>query len=194
MEDLWPFDEPSVEEAILACSMPVISAVGHETDFSISDFVADLRAPTPSAAAELAVPERSALISTLSSLQNRLQNALKHGVRAKRDRLSLLWGDAVRLRMQRAAEQRRQTLDETHAGLFQASARMLETQRNRLEREKERLLAYSPQRTLERGFALIGGKQGHIIASSREIETGDTVSIRFADGTAQAKITGKETV
>ena len=194
MEDLWAFNEPTVVEAIHRCSIPVISAVGHETDFSISDFVADLRAPTPSAAAELAVPERSALLLTLSSLENRLQNALKHGVRAKRDRLSLLWGDAVRLRMQRFAEQKRQALDETHAGLLQASARMLETQRNRLEREHERLLAYSPQRTLERGFALIGSKRGHIITSLEGIDTGDSVLIRFADGTAQAKIIGKETV
>ena len=194
IEDLWAFNEPAVAEAIRRCSIPVISAVGHETDFSISDFVADLRAPTPSAAAELAVPERDALLSALSSLENRLQNALKHGVRAKRDRLKLMWGDAMRMRMHRTLEQRRQDADEAQTAISQLCARALEKERHRLEREKERLYAYSPQRTLDRGFALIGDGKGTILTSVRQIDRGDTVSIRFADGTAQAEITGKETV
>lgn len=194
MEDLWAFNEPAVVEAIHRCTIPVISAVGHETDFSISDFVADLRAPTPSAAAELAVPESSVLIASLRSLDNRLQNALKHGVRAKRDRLSLLWRDTVRFRMHRSAEQSRQAIEELRTRIARQCGHALEVQRNRLEREGERLHAYSPQKTLERGFALIGGDRGHMITSLNEIEPEDAVSIRFSDGTAYAKITGKETV
>lgn len=194
MEDLWPFNEPSVAEAIHRCTIPVISAVGHETDFSISDYVADLRAPTPSAAAELAVPERDALHATLSALGDRLGNVLQHGIRAKSDRLKLLWGDAVHMRVHRAIEQRRQTADENRAAITLRCERILESQNHRLEREKERLYAYSPQRTLERGFALIDDGKGTILSSVRQTEPGDSVSIRFADGTAHAEITGKETV
>ena len=192
MEDLWPFNEPSVAEAIHACSIPVISAVGHETDFSISDYVADLRAPTPSAAAELAVPERDALYSALAALGGRLRNAQQNGVRAKHDRIRLLWGDAVRMRMSRVLEQKRQATDEAHAAVVQLCTHRLEQYRNRLEREKERLYAYDPQRTLERGFALITGKEGTIVTTPRQVERNDTVSIRFADGSVQAEITGKE--
>ena len=194
MEDLWPFNEPPVAEAIHRCTIPVISAVGHETDFSISDYVADLRAPTPSAAAELAVPERDALHATLSALGDRLGNVLQHGIRAKSDRLKLLWGDAVHMRVHRAIEQRRQTADENRSAITLRCERILESQNHRLEREKERLYAYSPQRTLERGFALIDDGKGTILTSVRQTEPGDSVSIRFADGTAHAEITGKETV
>lgn len=192
MEDLWPFNEPPVAEAIHACSIPVISAVGHETDFSISDYVADLRAPTPSAAAELAVPELSALYSALSALGRRLQNALQNGVRAKHDRMKLLWGDAMHMRLNRVLEQKRQATEETHTAIAQQCTHILEQCRNRLDREKERLFAYDPQRTLERGFTLITGGDGTIVTKPHQVETGDAVSIRFADGTVQAEITGKE--
>ena len=194
MEDLWPFNEPPVAEAIHACSIPVISAVGHETDFSISDYVADLRAPTPSAAAELAVPERDALLFTLAALGRRLKNAQQNGIRAKRDRMKLLWGDAVRMRMNRVLEQKRQAADEAHAAIAQQCAHTLERCRNRLEREKERLYAYDPQRTLERGFALVSGNDGALVTKQRQVRTGDAVSIRFADGPVQAEITGKESI
>jgi exodeoxyribonuclease VII large subunit len=192
MEDLWPFTEPPVAEAIHRCSIPVISAVGHETDVSISDFVADLRAPTPSAAAELAVPEFTALRAALAGCKDRLDHALGNGLRSKRDRLKLDWGEAIRLRLHRTVERRRQETDEARAAIASACERLLETEKHRLEREKERLFAYSPRRTLERGFALIGGENGSVLTSAREIEAGDRVSIRFADGTAQARITGKE--
>lgn len=192
MEDLWPFNEPPVAEAIHRCSIPVISAVGHETDFSISDYVADLRAPTPSAAAELAVPERDALRTALSALGGRLTNALRNGIRTKRDRCRLIWSEAVRLRVHRTLEQRRQEADEARTTIALQCARTLEQRRHLLEREKERLFAYGPQKTLERGFALIGDGHGTIIKTAEQIRMGDTVSIRFADGTAHAQITGKE--
>jgi exodeoxyribonuclease VII large subunit len=194
MEDLWPFNEPPVAEAIRKCSIPIISAVGHETDFSISDYVADLRAPTPSAAAELAVPERAALLASLSTLGNRLENALQNGIRSKKDRLKLRWSDAVQMRARRTLEQKRQQAEETYTAIAQAVLRMTEQQRNRLEREKERLFAYDPQRTLERGFALIKDRDGRLVTKIGQIETGNTVEIRFADGTAQADITGKGSI
>jgi exodeoxyribonuclease VII large subunit len=192
MEDLWPFNEPAVAEAIHRCSIPVISAVGHETDVSISDFVADLRAATPSAAAELAVPELEALVSNLSAIGGRLQNALENGFRRKRDQLQLVWADAVQLRMRRLLEQKRQRLDEQHTSIAQQCVRLLDAQKNRLEREKERLRAYSPQRTLERGFALIGDENGKLITSAGQTTNNEPITIRFHDGTVNAAICGKE--
>lgn len=194
MEDLWPFNEPPVAEAIRRCSIPVISAVGHETDVSISDFVADLRAPTPSAAAELAVPEYAALKTGLAQQGDRLKHALERGIRAKRDRLDLSFSDAVRLRVQRAIGQQRQRTDEAHTTIGLLCERTLEQRRHRLEREKERLYAYAPQRTLERGFALIADGAGNLLTSVAQTGQDERISIRFADGTAQARITGKETV
>ena len=192
MEDLWAFNEKEVAEAIHRCSIPVISSVGHETDFSISDFVADLRAPTPSAAAELAVPERDALEASLSSLNDRLQHALENGMHRKNDRLRLLWGDAIRLRMHRAIEQKLVAINESHTSLSLLCTQAAERLRHSLDREKERLFAYSLQRTLERGFALIENSKQTIVTAVDQIETGETVSIRFADGMAQAEIAGKE--
>jgi exodeoxyribonuclease VII large subunit len=192
MEDLWPFNEPAVAEAIHRCSIPVISAVGHETDVSISDFVADLRAPTPSAAAELAVPELDTLHAALSATGDRLKNALRNGIHRKRDRLQLIWDDAVRLRMRRTVEQKRQGIDELYASVAQQSTRLLDAQKNRLEREKERLWAYSPQRTLERGFALIGNENGRLITSAQQTKSNEPITIRFCDGTVNAAICGKE--
>ena len=194
MEDLWPFNEPPVAEAIHRCSIPVISAVGHETDFSISDYVADLRAPTPSAAAELAFPAFDSLKSVLSMLGDRLQTVLQHGIRAKSDRLKLVWGDSVRMRVRRAMEQKRQETDESKARISFFCTQLLQDKTHSLDVERERLLAYSPQRTLERGFALIEDEKGSVLSSAREVETGDIVTIRFADGTAQAEISGKESV
>ena len=191
MEDLWPFNEPPVAEAIRRCSIPVISAVGHETDFSISDYVADLRAPTPSAAAELAVPEKTALLASLTAFGNRLENALQNGIHSKSDRLKLRWSDAVQMRMRRVLEQNRQQTEETYTAIVQTVQHVLEQRKYRLEREKERLFAYDPQRTLERGFALIKDPDGKLVTKIGQIETGDAVSICFADGTAEAEITGK---
>lgn len=194
MEDLWAFNEPPVAEAIRRCSIPVISAVGHETDVSISDFVADLRAPTPSAAAELAVPEYDALLSGLAATGERLMNALQNGIRSKRDRMKLLWSDSIRLRLERAIEQRRQAVDEARSAISLQIERTVEMQQHRLEREKERLYAYSPQRTLERGFALIADGNGALITEAKQTAKGQQVSIRFADGTAKAEIIGKDIV
>ena len=134
------------------------------------------------------------LLASLSALGGRLKNALQNGIRTKRDRCRLLWGDAVRMRLSRALEQRRQASDELHAAIALQCARRLENRKNRLEREKERLFAYDPQRTLERGFAIVGRENGAIVRSVDGVDKGDAVSIRFADGTAHAKITGKESI
>ena len=191
MEDLWAFNEPPVAEAIHRSTIPVISAVGHETDVSISDFVADLRAPTPSAAAELAVPQRDALVLSLQAIGDRLKNTLKNGIRQKKDRLDLLFRDSVRLKAHRAIDQKRQAADEAHTAIQRLTERALDARKHALMRERERLLAYNPQKTLERGFALVA-KQGMIVSDASALAKGDTVTVRFHDGTVDASVTGKE--
>lgn len=191
MEDLWAFNELPVADAIHRCSIPVISAVGHETDVSISDFVADLRAPTPSAAAELAVPQRDALTASLQTTGERLKNALQNGIRRKRDRLDILFGDSVLLKLHRAIDQRRQTADELHTAMQRSAERSLEAQKHNLEREHERLRAYSPQQTLKRGFALVA-KNRTVVSRAEDLGENDGVTIRFYDGTVRATVTGKE--
>jgi len=194
MEDLWAFNERPVAEAIRRCSIPVISAVGHETDVSISDYVADLRAATPSAAAELAVPEWDALKDALNKAKDRLSGALQNGIKRKRDRLNLIWSDAGTLRVKHAIEQNRLAVEDARAGMRLACERTLETQRHAMEREAEKLRAYSPLRTLERGFALVNRADGTIIKTSADIDLGESISIRFADGAIRADVKGKETI
>ena len=193
MEDLWAFNERPVAEAIRRCSIPVISAVGHETDVSISDFVADLRAATPSAAAELAVPEWDALTEALAKARDRLSGALHRGLKNKRDRLSLIWSDAPMLRVRRAIEQDRLAVEDARSRMRLKCERTLETRRHLLERAAGSLRAYSPQRTLERGFALVSRPDGGVVKNAEQIEPGESIAVRFADGAVYADVTGKET-
>ena len=192
MEDLWAFNEPPVAEAIRRCSIPVISAVGHETDVSISDFIADLRAPTPSAAAELAVPEWDALRASLDRDGKRLEQAILFGIRSKKDRLKLMWKDAVALRLQRLIDRNRQATDEAHGAMIRCVERSLDERRNAIRTEAERLRAYSPQQTLARGFALVE-RDGAVVTKAAALKDGQRISIRFDDGTAKATVTEGET-
>lgn len=192
MEDLWAFNEPPVADAIHRCSIPIISAVGHETDVSISDFVADLRAPTPSAAAELAVPQWDALTGTLEMMGDRLKNALQNGLHRKKDRLNLLFSDSVRLKIRHTVEQNRQTIDELHTAMQRSAQQRTEARRHVLDREHERLIAYGPQQTLKRGFALVERNDGTIVKDAASLKTDDAVAIRFTDGTVHASVTGKD--
>ena len=192
MEDLWAFNEPPVAEAIKRSAIPIISAVGHETDQSISDFVADLRAPTPSAAAELAVPEWDAIKGALQTAGERLDHALLNGLERKRDRLGLCWSDARRLRVFHALDQKRQALDDCRTAVERAAENAIEKHRHAVVTELERLRAYSPQRTLARGFAMIQDTHGVPVTAAKELKQGDAVAIRFYDGTVDASVTGKE--
>ncbi len=192
MEDLWAFNEPPVADAIHRCSIPIISAVGHETDVSISDFVADLRAPTPSAAAELAVPQWDALTGTLEMMGDRLKIALQNGLHRKKDRLNLLFSDSVRLKIRHTVEQNRQTIDELHTAMQRSAQQRTEALRHVLDREHERLIAYGPKQTLKRGFALVARNDGTIVKDAASLKTDDAVAIRFTDGTVHASVTGKD--
>jgi len=192
LEDLWAFNEEIVVAAVHDCALPVISAVGHEIDFSLTDFAADLRAPTPSAAAELAVPEYAKLADGLAQDRDRLRSALLNGIGRKRDRLKLI----VRRRGGMLTEQRllqeQQRLDRCHDALEEGMARQLQRQRDLLSTKKARLTAADPLGALDRGFALVYGTKGELIPRAADAGVGEQVVLRFGDGRIQADVTGKE--
>lgn len=192
MEDLWAFNEPPVAEAIHACSIPVISAVGHETDFSVSDFVADLRAPTPSAAAELAVPESARLTASLDDLGTRLSNALASGVRSKRGKLDLLWSESAHMRTERAVFDARQSIESLWQTAEQCVEGQLQTERQRTQSLEEHLLAYSPQKTLARGFALVYDDADRLLTDAKSVKAGDAITVRLQNGRIHAAVTDNE--
>lgn len=188
IEDLWAFNEPVVARAIYQSSIPVISAVGHETDFTIADFVADLRAPTPSAAAELAVPELSALQETLSDTATRLDGVLERGLQRRRDRLELLQRSHGFLQLPMRLAGERQLLDVQRERLERACAERLTESRRRVSEARTGLEALSPAGVLQRGFVMVRDADGKVVSSAKGLLRGTCVDLRFYDGTAQAEI------
>jgi len=185
MEDLWSFNEEIVVRAIYASKIPIISAVGHETDFTLADFAADVRAATPSQAAELAVPDRSELVRYVDSLSARLVQITKRQLQNKRLRLNAaLQSTALRAPQQLLAE-RRQRLDKASLRLQQLMEAALKQRRHRLELALGKLDMLSPVHVLRRGYGLI--EHGNsIVTSVKQIKPGDELVLTFKDGRIRA--------
>ena len=185
MEDLWSFNEEIVVRAIYASKIPIISAVGHETDFTLADFAADVRAATPSQAAELAVPDRSELVRYVDSLSARLVQITKRQLQNKRLRLNAaLQSTALRAPQQLLAE-RRQRLDKASLRLQQLMEAALKQRRHRLELALGKLDMLSPVHVLRRGYGLI--EHGNsIVTSAKQIKPGDELVLTFKDGRIRA--------
>ena len=192
LEDLWAFNEETVVAAVHECSLPVISAVGHEIDFSLTDFAADLRAPTPSAAAELAVPELSKLKERLAQDRDRLRSALLRGVERKGDRLELLVRRRGALLTEQRLQQEQQRLDRCRDGLEEGIEGWLRRRWDALAAVSARLRADDPLGALDRGFALVYDDQGGLLRRAEDANVGRDVALRFRDGRVGAKVTGKE--
>ncbi|MBR2697873.1 MAG: exodeoxyribonuclease VII large subunit [Clostridia bacterium] len=192
MEDLWAFNEEIVARAIAASRTPIISCVGHEIDFTIADFVADLRAPTPSAAAELAVPMLADLRLNLDLMLSRLRRALTNGQQLRRMKLEKLCAASA---MARPAEAlilpRRAMLDQLCRRADAALPHRLEKARARLQHAEASLRALDPEAVLERGYAIVEGPEG-IVEGARGVHIGDNVTIRLFDGRLGADITSIE--
>ena len=192
MEDLWAFNEEAVARVIAASKTPVISCVGHEIDFTIADFVADLRAPTPSAAAELAVPMLADLRLNLDLMLSRLRRALTNGQQLRRMKLEKLCAASA---MARPAEAlilpRRAMLDQLCRRADAALPHRLEKARARLQHAEASLRALDPEAVLERGYAIVEGPEG-IVEGARGVHIGDNVTIRLFDGRLGADITSIE--
>ncbi len=181
LEELWAFNDEHVARAVYASRVPVISAVGHETDFTICDFVADLRAPTPSAAAELAVSDTASLIHTLSSQQDRMEQLLLRKLDAERHRVKLLAEKRCLTSPLFYVEERQMRLDMVTQALTAAASRECHRAAQRLGADAAKLDALSPLKVLGRGYA-IPYKDEKVVASVQDVTAGDTLQIRLCDG------------
>jgi exodeoxyribonuclease VII large subunit len=186
-EDLFPFNQPDVVRAISACTTPVVSAIGHETDFTLADFAADVRAPTPSAAAELVVKERSLLLETLAGFGKQMGTSLIRKLdRASHD-IGVLRERLAPARMERLLAVRHQDLMVIAERLERGFSGRLARERLALEGLDALLSGRNPLAVLSRGYCLVE-KRGRILRSSREIVPGDQLGIRMADGTFEATV------
>lgn len=180
-EDLWCFNSEIVARAIFACDAPVISAIGHETDVTIADFVADLRAATPTAAAKMAVPDAEELKQSLSATEVRMIRALWTILERREERLDYLMNAVSAKRMYSLAQEARQRLDYLSERLESAEARELQTHRSRLELAQGRLIAVGPQATLSRGYAIARSADGLILTAS-DAQPGQEIELILGRG------------
>ena len=187
LEDLWPFNEEIVAQSIYASEIPIISAVGHETDFTIADFVADLRAPTPSAAAELAVPDIYELHKKIMTNQERLRLALIKKLELMRLRYEKCMSSSVFREPTRRINENYIKLDGYIKQMEHLMKMKHEEEKNKYMELVATLDAYSPLKTLYRGYSIIE-KDGKIIKSKEDLKQGDIIDLRLVDGKKQAQI------
>lgn len=186
IEDLWAFNEEIVARAIFQCTTPVISAVGHETDFTIADFVADLRAPTPSAAAELAVTDRRAVAETLKSYRNRYDRAMEARIQLYRTRLASLETRFEYLSPESRLRGNRQYLSDMQENLERLMSGKLEAYRHELAVWIQRFQGLSPLGRLNSGYAYVSDSDGHTVTKTSQVQPGDRLFIAVTDGTIEA--------
>ena len=187
LEDLWPFNEEIVARAIYDSEIPIISAVGHETDFTIADFVADLRAPTPSAAAELAVPDIFEVKQKIINYQNRSKLALKKKIEIMKLRFEKVMKSRIFTDPMRKVMDNSIILDDYMKRLENAIKEIKTEKKNKYIELVTKLDSISPLKTLIRGYSLTE-KDGQIIKSASQIDKGDIITIKFSDGEKNAKI------
>ena len=185
LEDLWPFNEEIVANSIYNSEIPIISAVGHETDFAIADFVADLRAPTPSAAAELAVSDVYEVKRKIDSYQDRLRMALIKKVEVMKLRYDKCIASSVFREPLRKVNDNYQKLDTNIKALETAIKTKQEKEKTKYKELVAKLDALSPLKTLYRGYTLTE-KDGKLVKSKEELKQGDLINIKFMDGEKQA--------
>ena len=182
MEDLWAFNEEVVAKAIYDSQIPVISAVGHEPDVTISDYVADLRAATPSNAAELAVPDQDVLRQTLDAIQDSMNVSLKRQIQSGRVHLKALTASAALQSPVGYLNNRRKTLDLYYNKLLAGYSYQLNTKKQRFLMHTAKLDAMSPLKVLTRGYSVTRLPDGRVIASRKSVKPNDTISVTVSDG------------
>ncbi len=186
-EDLMPFNRREVVLAVAQCETPVITAVGHETDTTLVDYAADLRAPTPSAAAELAVPDRSEMTGAVTALENKLAAALGALISDKEQRLTQLSASLKLCSPEKRLDDARLRLDGLDRRLKASMAKLMDDMDTKISERATVLEALSPFRVLSRGYSIVM-HEGRAVTSSAELKEGDRVSIRFAGSSAEADI------
>ena len=192
LEELWAFNDERVARAVAASRIPVVCGVGHETDFSLADFAADRRAPTPSAAAELATPDRAELAGQVRTLRARLVRALEADLARRRGRVQEQVRVLRRLSPALRLSQTRQRLDDLTERAGRAIRHQIAVRRERLAGLAGRLEGVSPLATLERGYAIVRrAADGLIVRSPSQVAVGDALRVRVRDGEFGARVSGK---
>ena len=191
MEDLWTFNEENVVRAVAMSRKPIVSAVGHETDVTLCDLAADLRVPTPSAAAECVVPIRGDVAASIEGMRKSLRESMEDALQAKQNRLTLarvqLNANRPELWLRRQDEQ----LEQRTKTLKQAIRNCMEKQQDALNAQLAALELLSPYAALKRGYAIVQ-KSGQAVAKTAQLRADDVISIRFADGIVSARVLDEE--
>lgn len=191
MEDLWTFNEERVVRAVAMCKKPIVSAVGHETDVTLCDLAADLRAPTPSAAAECVVPVRDEMLNKIEIMRRQMQESARNAVAERQNALKLaqikLSANHPSLTIRRQEERLAQRMD----ALLRAAERQIQNRQTRLETQTTALELLSPYAALKRGYAIVQNA-GRAISKAGGLCVGDEVTVRFADGVIHAEVLSKE--
>ena len=182
MEDLWAFNNESLARAIYASRIPVISAVGHETDFTICDFVADRRAPTPSAAAEIAVPDTLELTRKINNITGRMELLLSKNIERKKMHLKMLSESRVMINPLNMLDEKKAILLSEIIRLEAAIKGNTVAKKNRFIELSSMLSALNPLSVLSRGFSAVFDKEGSLIKSAAAVKPGDELSLRLKDG------------
>ena len=192
IEDLWAFNDEQVAHAIYESEIPVISAVGHEPDVTISDYVADLRAATPSNAAELAVPDQEALGQTLDGMQAAMTTALSRQIRSARQHLDVLSGSPALRSPTGYLEQKGKTLELLKNRLISAENQNINRNKQRYIGLTAKLDAMSPLKVLTRGYAMAQTEDGNVLRSVTQAEIGERISVSLSDGILSATVMDKK--
>jgi len=192
IEDLWAFNDERVAYAIYESQIPVISAVGHEPDVTISDFVADLRAATPSNAAELAVPDQDALRQILDGYSLSMAASLSRQIKSARQHLSILSASPALRSPTGYLDQKRKALELLQNRLVSAQTRTVEQKNRQFVGLTSKLDAMSPLKVLTRGYAMVQNGEDEVVRSVKQIRTGDQLKVTFGDGRLSATVTEKE--
>lgn len=191
MEDLWTFNEERVVRAVAMCKKPIVSAVGHETDVTLCDLAADLRAPTPSAAAECVVPVRDEMLNKIEIMRRQMQESARNAVAERQNALKLaqikLSANHPSLTIRRQEERLAQRME----ALLRAAERQIQNRQTKLETQTAALELLSPYAALKRGYAIVQNA-GRAISKAGGLCVGDEVTVRFADGVIHAEVLSKE--
>ncbi|MGD9108614.1 MAG: exodeoxyribonuclease VII large subunit [Gammaproteobacteria bacterium] len=188
IEDLWPFNEETVARAIFASTIPIVAGIGHEIDFTIADFVADHRAPTPSAAAEFVSPNQHEILQQLSKTEQRLCYAINKHHDHQQIIVSNLSKRIKRCHPIQQLQDAAQNLDYLEQNLIAAQLKIIETKQNKLQLLSRALNAISPLATLKRGYAIITNQKNSVIQKSNMVKIGEKINAKLATGKLQCTV------
>ena len=194
MEELWAFNDERVVRAVAASKTPIVSAVGHQTDFTLSDFAADVRAATPSQAAEIAVPDRTELIRRLAAAHQRLRQSLLHRIIERRLRLERCLTSRLFRRPRELLREREQALDQCRESLFASIMAVLARKRQRWQLAMEKLNVLNPLMVLQRGYSVVRRPDGRVVRRPGDVNMADELEVLLQEGRLAVTVTGTEKV